>query len=205
MTLSDEPNPLYRLEQIVIPGFKVLDGNVDKMNDAKIFCLGEDHTNPYYNIAYVEFVNQYAQEGDIVLVESIAAGLEVDGKKHRDTKYVTKPVRVIGWDNIELLEQARKNVQVLVELNTQIEKVRNEQHEVPSGLDKRFWELQSKTDQIAIVERNKSLFATIGSIRKQYPTQRMFIFAGDAHFSDPTFITRLARSQQYLTIIPEAK
>lgn len=194
------PEPKTQLPRLQIAGKSQ---GVSTPLDADVIFLGDVHTQVMDDFVTTDFINANAKPGDVILVEAVPSMQQIDKSASMSTDQVKPDVRVYGWDNMALNNEAAAGVRRLIALNDEMEK---EGLSMPERveLERQFWGMKRTLDKIAITDRNKSLADTIKSARETHPGARIFVVGGSLHFTrDPLLLKSVEDAGlHYMTLIP---
>jgi hypothetical protein len=156
--------------------FRVLGSELDDPKELRIVFLGDVHQDYIYEAEMTKFINLHASPHDIVLLEGVPAGQVVSPDQNILTFGMNPTLKFIGWDDMSLNLQAQA-FQV---------KIDAEEAKHDPGSIHELKELSNQRNQVAIIKRNNLLIKTIEYYYYKYPTAKIFIIAGERHYtSDP--------------------
>lgn len=192
-------------KNVEIPAnFEHIGGNT-KLAKAQIILLGEAHI-PQHHKDIVDFINAYAKDGDIVLVEGVQAGQELDKDQYADMEQrrrggeprsFTNDVKIYGWDDIESQHEEVEIRQMLNKIDKL--KVKGEdlsrKQAIQSRLQVQYQEIFPKT----LEKRNETMLETINNKRNGFSNKRLFIIAGENHFTESRVQEKL-KGQLYIVL-----
>lgn len=207
----------------LLDNFEQIDGKTEIL-DAKVICLGENHADDTHHRHIIQLINSTAKDGDLLLVEGLEAGQEVEKESWQHQRAnslaslfdnqeeaisfleslpsLSKNVRVIGWDNIAVHNNPetdpKKEMQIHADI-TQAQQTGNWEKLVTLENQR---ELLYKKMLSDLTKRNKSLVDTIDIMRSNFQDKRIFVIGGGDHFTkDPTLIEKLEK-QPYIALQP---
>lgn len=88
-----------RIRQLVSKNFKVVDTNVEHLDQAEVICLGEQHSEENHKIHNAEIIDILSKKSDLILFE----GNNNNPLMFKDlgkiqTEFVQYPLEIKGWD-----------------------------------------------------------------------------------------------------------
>lgn len=178
--------------------FKI--GGNCSIDEANIIFLGEVH-EPWAKYVVGDFVNKYARQGDIVLVERVAFGEKPPIKEIQPYNFTDK-VKIFGWDDMTLVESVYRLREEKNEVKKELEKMRKlkcEKDEV-DRFESEINFLCEKEWGIMINQRNLSLIRAFKSTRKQFPYEQIFLSAGNWHFKEDSHIVEELEQDKYFAL-----
>jgi hypothetical protein len=172
----------------------ILGGTTD-LALAQLVLVGNHHTDATHQVYFQQFINRDAQPGDVVLVESVPRGVQID-PSYIHTRAITVPVEVWGWDDMESNQAIKSYFAQAVTLHEMIT------DDMPAAdkqaIISRINRLVKNIDS-ADIQRNQSLWIAIVAARRTHPAARIFVRAGDKHLADAALLKKLA-NQPYAAV-----
>jgi hypothetical protein len=164
--------------------FKLTSANtpIEKIKDAKIIALGENHKLPEHVTWNARIIEILARPHDIVLIEGVQAYRPIKQEDCKYTKFIQKGIIAIGWDNMDLHNKARSMME-----------------NAPSLYNDEF---HSTLDDIIFRQRNLSLANVLKNITQLFPDKKIFIIAGAAHFTVDPDLNHTLETYPYIALRP---
>jgi hypothetical protein len=144
--------------------------------DARVFLLGDIHTDRTHGEQRRSIFQQYAKAGDIVLFESRQQFYELNPDFFKETRGLN--VICMGWDS-------EFHVKALKELTKEQIAIAKAMEEPTDPLTRelahhRFAKLQQDFKKLNL-ERDKFLLETVRKLREMHPDKTIFVRGGDEH------------------------
>lgn len=194
---------------IVIKGEDVDENDLSTANE---FLLGDIHVSYGHSAVNSLFINQFATDNDVILVEAVPALKEINADQAVQSVWLESKGTIAGWDAGTVGEITGSDVyQISAELEVQRQKLLKEileskDLEDKSNLKVKYWEtIQSCTEAILNLKFNEDTFlemiaqtfpsrtsSMINTIEKTSEIyQKTFLIAGCFHLKhdrdDPKF------------------
>ncbi|USN51142.1 MAG: hypothetical protein H6731_01655 [Myxococcales bacterium] len=171
--------------------------NVEKLENAKVFIFGEQHTNSANQIWSAGVINRLIKDGDAVLFEGLEPELKIDNiteflsslifaartyeKSKLDIKYKPTSISKIHNKYVKLF-QSTKEFLALDALSL----------DKGSGFG---WDLNlSDTNELAIKKRNENMVKSIKNKLKSHP--RVFVRTGARHIPHYEFAEIMLQNKE---------
>ena len=77
--------------------YEITASNVEKLSDAKVICIGEQHDQDHMRKDAAELIDTLTREGDVVLIEDDSQG-QILNVGDIQSKYIKSQVPIYGWD-----------------------------------------------------------------------------------------------------------
>jgi hypothetical protein len=175
-------------------------GNTD-LEHAKVIILGEKHADfdAPDQLAIGEFLGENARPDDVLLIEGEARGTSVDPFSFRLIRYLNIPdfMKVKGWCDPSLEDAAsaaKRKLALAQQFAAQQEKLG---HPTAPTFRQVADQARVEFDEVAIVQRNKSLMASINDEVAQ-GAGRVFVIAGHRHYTDDPALQEFLGKMQYI-------
>jgi len=177
---SDVESSSDASKNIEIPAnFEHIGGHTD-LARAQIIFLGEIHVAQYHKALIFDFVNAHINDGDIILVEGVQAGEELDRFEyvHNDTIHtLSKEHRIYGWDDVKLQTKQFEILSKFFQLRDIFSETQAK--DVPIEIEI----LRNYCDKLT-VQRHEKMLETINKITTFFPDNRIFVIADKYHFAN---------------------
>ncbi len=184
--------------------FTCLEGNCESLNDAEVICLGERHSYEHYK-QIIEFIEFFAKDGDILLVEAASKNDKLDEKPYLKNAFLTrggdsielsKKVQVYGWEDKEAYNRHTEILYKIdmLEQKKSHDKNRNEIDRAIESANKLSMELATK--------RDIALIATVNEKKASFPNKKIFIIAGVAHFTNNPKVPEELNRYRFTALVP---
>lgn len=188
MAISSIPSqgglvPLPKADDVEAVWQKFIKDSAEKLagvdpEEARLFCLGDKHTEEWQKAWRGGIIDHYGSDGDIVLIEGLRAGASLT---YHPFLNVQKKVDVLGWDDLDLIKDTKTAIRICVNLNEKY------QERVPSSKwskeDFASWDEAYNKIQTNCQLRTKILIKTARKYLKNIKSgQKLFIIAGSDHF-----------------------
>jgi hypothetical protein len=166
-----------------------------EISDATIIAIGESHGDMAIQADQRAILQELFKPGDVILVEGIdslqiadnSAFIQTLGKKNIQPN----DVRVLGWDNVDLLQQAHAAKEDLIQEKNRLHNLNElnmsksveEKMKNSTSIKTEISKLNAKYQDITFNQRNAIMIQTVEVIKKTLaPENRIFIIAGNDHF-----------------------
>ena len=164
-----------------IGAFDILYKNAE-FHNAQVILIGQTHRDmPRMNLIN-NFIEEHAQDGDIVLIEGEVFGEEIDTSQTYDeqTSGISRRVHILGWEDATTYGTAIEFALEQLELALSVDRARSNRYRELAIMEYEDREDQFRTD-LFLRDRNISLVCALEKAARQYPGRKIFILAGAEH------------------------
>jgi hypothetical protein len=201
-----DPFPLPEADAATAVWQKFIKDSAEKLagvdpEEARLFCLGDKHTEEWQKAWRGGVIDHYGSDGDIVLIEGLRAGASLP---YHPFLSVQKKVDVLGWDDVDLIKDTKTAIRICVSLNEKYQE--RDPTSKWSKEDRASWDEAYKKIQINCLSRTKILIKTARKYLKNIKSgQKLFIIAGSDHFynKDGVNIVNYIKGVKLALILPK--
>lgn len=181
-------------------------GGNRSITTARVIGLGENHSEQSHPELIGRFIDAFAQEGDVVLLEGVERGKEVFKGRSSTHERFQLPTRVhaIGWDDLALRAEAvRMYKEGALIIDEMREAADAKDYDRFDKVNARRLALEEQREEVSGRKRNLSLLQTLARVRTEFPGRKVFIIAGRNHLTEDAHVTEELERLPYVVLKPD--